>query len=1141
MFTSKRSFVFAALCAAVAFSGWCFAQESRGAIAGTITDQQGAIIPAASVKLLNQATGAVITTQSNESGAYVAPFVSIGEYTITASAKGFKSAIRDKVEVRVGDRLQIDFRLEVGNMTEQITVSAEAELVEASTASRGQVIDSAKVSDLPLLGRNPFMLAAISTGVQYPQSQASRSNRPFDNGGMDNLQINGGKGFTNELLLDGVPNTNVETGQPSNLSFVPSPDATEEFKVQTNTYDAQYGRTGGGTVNVALKSGTNRLRGSAYYYFRHDKLNANTFESNLAGIPKSAFRWAQPGVEVDGPVYIPKLYDGRNRTFFMYSWERIKSSIPFPQTYTVPTPDQRAGNFATTPYGTGQYITIYDPLTTVQSGSGYTRTPFAGNLVPSSRIDPVAKKLLDWIPTPTTAGNSLGQFNLIASPNPRTDTYDQHIIRIDHTINSKHKFFSRYIRGNRHEVNSDAGFKHDAAPWYTHWRINQGGNFDLTSMLKPTLVSSLRAGYIRHQFAISRYGDGFDSSQLGFPSSLAGQLPRPFFPQFAYTDYTTFGNTGSQFTFSDTWSISETLNQVIGKHSIKYGGEFRTMFNNQQNPTSSFGNLTFNKGFTQRNPLAGDSASGNAFASLLLGYPASGNSPYNNAPALNNDYWVVFFQDDWRISQRLTLNLGLRWDYESPQTDRYDRLNAGFDPTAASKLAIPNMSLKGGLLFASSSQRFPFQADRNNFQPRAGFAYQITPRTVVRGGYGMSYLPTFDINGTNGYSVSTPFVSSNNGGLTPADKLANPYPAGIIKPSGSSLGVDTLAGSGYTYGFNGREIPFVHQFSLGVQHELPMRILLDVSYSGSRTSSLNTSKGINEISADAFKLGATVLNRSVANPFAGYLPGTSLNAATTTTAQLLRPFPQFTGITEANRSIGELTYDSLQTRVEKRFSRGFHALVSYTYSKNMERTGYLNAQDSIGSMARTYAQYDTPHRLITSGGWSMPFFRSHGNAFVRQLLGGWDINAIVTFQSGLPIAAPGSTFSTGTNAKYDTRTRERWFNTCTLTTAGALQNCPSGVTTPVWGIMPAYTLRTLSGYQPGIRTQRAPMADVGLFKTFTLRESLRLQFRAESFNIANSVWFGAPNLTVTSGAFGTVSPSQANDPRNIQLALRLLW
>jgi len=345
-------------------AGESAAQEFRATITGTVTDPQGAVIPKVRIEGRNLETGALVTTQTNDSGIYVLPFVPPGFYQLSAALEGFKRAVRDRIEVRVGDRLRVDFQLELGGVTEQVIVLGEVELLETTTASKGQVVDAQKVSALPLLGRNPFMLAVVSTGVQYTPSMASRSSRPFDNGGMDNFSINGGRQFTNEFLLDGVPNTNTETTQPSNLSFVPSPDATEEFRVQTNTYDAQYGRTGGGVINVSLKSGTNNFHGALYHYFRHDRLNANNFQSNLAGARKSAFRWAQPGVQFDGPVYLPRLYDGRNKTFFMYSWEKIKSSIPFPQTYTVPTLEQRAGDFSKTVQANLQPILIYDPLTT---------------------------------------------------------------------------------------------------------------------------------------------------------------------------------------------------------------------------------------------------------------------------------------------------------------------------------------------------------------------------------------------------------------------------------------------------------------------------------------------------------------------------------------------------------------------------------------------------------------------------------------------------------------------------------------------------------------------------------------------------------------------------------------------------------
>ncbi|MBI3207757.1 MAG: TonB-dependent receptor [Candidatus Solibacter usitatus] len=1119
------------------------AQEFRATVSGTITDAQGAIVPGARVEVKNLATNVAVSTVTNETGVYVAPFVTPGNYSIVATHEGFKRALRDNIELRVGDRVRVDFALEVGGVAEQVTVSASAELLETQSASKGQVIDSAKVRDLPLLGRNPFLLAAISAGVQYTPTRQSRSNRPFDNGGMDNFSMNGGRTFSNEFLLDGVPDTNTETTGPSNLSFVPSPDATEEFKVQTNNYDSQYGRSGGGVVNVSLKSGTNRLHGTLYHYFRNDKLNANAFESNAAGVGRSAFRWNQPGIQIDGPVFLPKLYNGRDRTFFMFSWEKIKSQIPFPQTYTVPTAQQRSGDFSRTLQANGQPILIFDPTTTVLVGNAYTRQPFAGNRVPANRFDPVGAKLADYIAAPNQPGNEQGFNNLVASPNPVSDEYDQFITRFDQTLTSKHKVFSRYVRGNRHEVNSDAGYKHEASPWYSHWRINQGANFDLTSTLSPTLVSSLRVGYIRHQFAIQQYGEGFDPAQLGFPASAVSSLPRKFFPRIGYTDYSSFGpqrSTGSEFTFSDTWSAAETLNKVVGSHSLKAGAEFRVLFNNQDRPTSSFARFDFSKGYTQRDPLRGDAASGNAFASLLLGIPGSGSSDRNVAPAYGNHYYVLFVQDDWRLSRKLTLNLGFRWDYESPQTERFNQMNRGFDPTGANPFQVPGLQLKGGLLFTDDKNRLPYQRDLNNFQPRAGVAYQIGPKTVFRGGYGLSYLPTFDTGGNTGFSVVTSYVSSVDNGVTPSGKVSNPFPDGYLNAAGRSQGLATLVGNGYSYGYNSRAVPYVHQYSAGFQHELAGRILIDASYVGSRTSALQTSKGINEISTQQLSLGTIELNRQVTNPFQGRLPGTAFNGTTVPQRQLMRPFPQFTGITQNLHTIGTSWFESLQLRVEKRMSRGVHFLASYTISKGLEAVGYLNSQDSFGSLAKVITGVDAPHRLVMSGGWELPFFKGQRNV-AGQFLGGWSFTGIATIQSGQPIGTPGGAYSSGISAAVDGQSLNRWFNPCTLNTAGVRQNC-LGAGDPVAFIQqPPDTLRVLSTRFPEIRNRREPIVDFSVFKTFLIRESLRVQFRAESFNLLNTPWFGNPNTTLGSSNFGVVTPAQSNDPRNVQLALRLMF
>ncbi|HEX5081920.1 MAG TPA: TonB-dependent receptor [Blastocatellia bacterium] len=1124
------------------------AQENRATIIGTVTDQQGNALPNANVKATNIETNTTTATTSNGAGLYTLPFLPVGRYRMAVSANGLKTVVRDGVELRVGDRIQLDFSMEVGAVTETINVSSQAPILETATASRGQVIDESKVRDLPLLGRNPFLLTLLASGSHIQNTQGSISFRPFDNGGMDNISINGGRSASNEFLIDGAPNTATERGTIASLAFVPSPDAVQEFRVQSNTYDAQFGRTGGGTINVSLKSGTNNLHGALYHYFRNDVLNANSFQNNRTNNKRTAFRWNQPGAVVNGPVYIPGLYNGRDKTFFLFSWEKIISSIPDPVTRTVPTLEQRNGDFSKTP------ITIYDPLITTCAGDTCTRAQFRDpsratpdnplglNIIPANRIDPVARKILDFIPLPNQPGNAQGFNNLFVSPNARTDEYDQFAVRLDHNLSDRHKLSGRWFRNNRHETRGLAGYEEPASPFFLHFRKNPGGGVDLTSTLSPTLVSNFKINFIRHEFAIQQYGDGFDITQLGFPAALAAQVPHQFFPRLTFTDYSNIGNTGSQFTFSNVTSVSETLNKIVRSHSLKFGGEIRALRNNYDNPTSSFGDFAFTKGFTQRDPLGGaDAASGNAFASFLLGYPDSGSAPINPSFAYQHLYYAMFLQDDWRVSRRLTLNLGLRWDYESPISDRFNQLNAGFDPTSPSPFQVPGLQLKGGLLFVSQDNRLPYKRDLNNFGPRVGVAYQLTEKTVLRGGYGLSYLPTFNPGTPNGFSVSTRYVASTDGNLTPANTLSNPYPAGLVQPAGGSQGLATLVGQQFTFHDTNVKIPANHQFSFGIQREIPWGMVLDVSYIGSRTYSLNTSKDINEVSAADLARGAAFLNARVPNPFAGLLPGASINDATVVRSQLLRPFPQFLRLIEDRRTIGRAWYNSLQVRLEKRLASGLHYLLSYTFSKNMEAIGYLNAQDPIGQLASVVTDTYAPHRLTISGGYDLPLFKNSG-AWLRNIAGGWKVNGVATLQSGVPINTPGGVFLIGDpRLPEGQQSLERWFNTCTLTAAGARQNCASADETPVFRVQPSFTLRSHSTRFSNIRTSRPPQIDLSLFKTFTLKEGLALQFRAEAFNFANTPWFGAPNLTPSSRNFGVITPSQVNDPRSVQLALKLIF
>jgi hypothetical protein len=1137
--------------------GPLMAQEFRGSITGSVTDPQGAWIPKASIVAKNSGTNETFKTLANDSGLYDFPVLPVGMYTITASAAGFRTFLREQVEVRVGEQIRIDFKMEIGAVANSITVTGEAELLSETTASQGQVIDRTRVTDLPELGRNPFVTPLLmAAGVQV-LNLGQNSVRPFDNGGMDNMNINGSPGFTSEYLIDGSPDTNTERGTADSLSYVPSPDAVAEFKVVTNSYDAEYGRTGGGIITSTLKSGTNAVHGSAYYFFRNDKLYANRFDNNVNGLPRSGFHWNEPGGEVDGPVYLPKVYDGRNRTFFLFSWEGIWDASPMPIIFTVPPSAERQGNFSADKNTAGGLITIYDPLTTQGTGGTYTRQPFPGNQVPAGRMDPVALNIMQYWPVANHPYNSALQNNWVGTCAPKcneqTDAYTSYAIKMDEILTPRNRLSLRFTHNDRQQRNGNFDWETPVQGGF-HWRINKGGNVDLTSMLSPTTVLISRIGVTQHQFAQGLYFGGYgnyqwDPTPLGFPPPLIAQLPFKMFPGVTVTNQTALatggGGIGDRWDTSTNWSWLETLNKVVGAHSMKFGGELRSMLDNQQLPTSSFGTFDFTPAFTQQNPLVADTASGDAFASFLMGIVNDANVPINNALSFESRYYAVFFQDDWRVTKKLTLNLGLRWDYESPLTERYNRINIGFSETAASPLQVPGMNLEGGLLFASPGDRLPFKRDLNNIQPRIGVAYQLGQKTVLRGGYGIMYFPTFNPGTSNGFDTTTPYVASLDGGITPSTiRLSNPYPGGLNLPSGSSQGLGTLLGNTISFAYPGRVIPYMHRFSAGFQEQLPWRVLVDASYEGSRSYDMAASKAINVNSAAQLQQYGTSLLNSVANPFQGLLPNTSFNGATVPLGQLLLPFPQFGGITENDISVGYSWYNAFQLRVEKRVTAGFSFLVSYTLSKTMQADGYLNPQNSINQLERVLTGFDSPERLVISAYYQLPSLRA-AHRIVRGILGGWQANGIATFQTGVPIAGPTGGFPTGVNPA-DTlvgpyNPQNNIFNTCTLTLTGVRQNCASASQPVAWTAQPPETLRTMSSFFPNVRTQRLPNLDCSLFKAFVLHENLRLQLRGEAFNSTNTPWFGSPNTTVGSTLFGYAGPSQANDPRALQVAMKLTF
>jgi hypothetical protein len=576
------------------------------------------------------------------------------------------------------------------------------------------------------------------------------------------------------------------------------------------------------------------------------------------------------------------------------------------------------------------------------------------------------------------------------------------------------------------------------------------------------------------------------------------------------------------------------------------------MLDNITSPTTTFGSCGFNAGWPQVNALTATAGTGNSTASMLLGMPTSGSAPINAAFAYGFHYYGAFVQDDWRVSNKVTLSLGLRWDFESPVSERNNQENAGFDPTATSPLQVvnplqPGVTQKGGLLFTGPGNRMPYSRDLNNLQPRVGIAWHPWDKTVVRAGYGVSYLATFTTAGAQGFSQSTPYVASNDANVHFAGNfLDNPYPQGILMPAGSSLGLKTYLGQSISFTNPNRVVPKVHEFSLGVQRELPWRTVLEVSYVGSRSKELDVSHQIDDVTmAQYLQYGGPVvgttpnLTSSQTNPWANLLPATGLNGATTTLQQLLRPYPQFTGVNETNIPIGQAWYNSLQVRFDKRLTHGLNVLVSYTYSKTMESVGFLNNQDPGPSS--TLAATDTPQRIVISGNWAIPLF-AHTHGIVGVFLKGWQANGIFMRETGFPLAAPSGFYSSGIDPSLGSASTDlRYFNTCTQLTTGARQNCATTTEPFAFIQQQPNTLRTLSSRFPSLRPPKVPTADLSLFKAVTLHEHLQLQFRAEAFNATNSPQLGAPNTGLAGTTAGQVGLTQSNDPRNVQLSLRLMF
>jgi hypothetical protein len=1159
---SPRPYLFSVLILLFTVSHLADAQVVSATLQGVVQDATGATVSAAKVEALNTSTGIVTRAETNASGRFV--FVSLepgGPYTITVEAQGFNTEIRSGIHLVLNQVVDLNIPLQVGASVQKVEVNSDVTQLETSSAAIGQVIGNRSVENLPLNQRNVWSLLFLTPGVTGSVTYQYNSM---------NMSVNGGRPGTTNLLVDGIPGSPPLIVPIGSLGVFPSVDSVQEFKVLTNGYSAEFGRSGSGIVNVILKSGTNQLHGSLFEFLRNSDLDANTYFANRSGTPLPSFRRSQFGGSLSGPVYLPKLYNGKNRTFFLFSYEGLRQGTDSELTTTLPTALQQTGDFSQTFNAAGNQVLIYDPETTVSSGSGYVRESFLDetgkNAIPANRIDPVAAKIIQYYPLPNRPGGAGGVNNFFASGVSKLniDTYDA---KVDEVINERNRLFVRYSRRNL-----------TSPPLLLFPKANQiaeGGQaqpqtsnsaaIDYTFTPNPNFVVEIPFGFSRTAIDFSPVSAGFNpSTELGFPDYIAANADHLLFPGIAPANYYTLGDAAQGQTRAGgftVFSLGVNNTKILGNHVLLFGGEARLLQANDVESGASTGNYSFTNAITQGpNPNAATSTGGNSLASLLLGV-GSGTMQINSKNAATSSrYYGVYIQDGWKALPRLTLNLGLRYDLDIPRTERYNRMET-FDPSVSSPLAEQTglTGLTGGVVFSgvNGNSRRQFSPQWANFGPRAGFAYQADTNTVVRGAYGVYFGPSirsaFATIGQEGFGSTTTYTGSPNG-LTPSVYLSNPFPTGLNLPSGSSQGLLTGIGSSFENPLTGNnKVGYTQNWDLDIQRQLPFNVLVDASYVGSHGVHLNKSGesdwNANQLTPDALALGSQ-LQQSVPNPFYGIIKTGAESGQTIPRSYLEAPFPQFTAVYLSYLLGGYELYNSFQLKVDKRLSNGLNFLVSFTGQKQMDDySGIQNVGNIAGGIQNIYnpkAEYavssnDISKSLVVSSVYTLPF--GHGrrigadwNRPLDTLLGGWQINGILTEHTGFPLApSTQNTSNSGNNVLRPNLTG------VSPVVHGSVQSRLGKYLNPAAFSQPApFTFgdapRTLSN----VRAPSTHNLDFSVFKNFAATEKVNVQFRAEAFNLLNQVVFGNPNTVLSSGQFGVIS-SQANTPREIQFALKILF
>ncbi len=1161
-----------------------FAQSYVGEVRGVVQDPGGAVIANANVTLRNDATGTMRTTVSNSAGEYVFPQADPGTYTVLVETPGFKKLEHKGVIVGTQEKVRLDLKLELGEISQSVSVTTEAPLIENETASNGQVITTQQLDDLPNLGRNTFLMSKLSNNVV--PSGPPQWNRFQDQIGSSNLSIGGGPIRANNYLIDGVPITSSQ-----NLAIIiPSESAVQEMKLQEDTYDATMGRTGGGVFNTVIRGGSNDIHGDALGYYRTTDFTANKFFNNAAGTlpngqqvdPRPSELWENWEFSLGGPVVIPKVYNGRNKTFFFVSTEGYLEGQPDAGSAAVPTAAELGGNF------TNSGRIIYDPLSgrpcqpsdNCPAGATVIRTPFPNNVIPGGEINTIGRAILGYLPgANTNLGGSLGQSNFQG-----TDTLANHaeeyIYKLDEDPTQWLRLSGSFLYYKSEEHGSNFLNIAPGSGSYLLFRHVDATAVNATITVNPTTVLNARYGFNRFPNIYNYPSYGFNQTSLGFPANYVDQVQVPQFPSINLSELgTMFGNGSHSQTVYWSKNASFGVSKFIGKHNITAGFDYRKIHTDGVGFTNGQGQFTFNGIFSQQFNAGTSATTGSDVADALLGFPSSGSiGTFSNTDFFVN-YYAGYIQDDIHVNSRLTVNVGLRYEYETGEAEQYNNMLVGFNRTATNPIQaqLPPGSgvLANGLPLVANQNGNPSaccNALQDKFGPRLGFAYQINDKTTFRGGWGIFYAPVYfslDNPYSPGLGQTTNYTASTNGNATAANSLSNPYPNGVLQPAGILTGVSTLYGQTVTFADQNRTQGRVQQFSADLQRQLPWGIAAEVGYVGSRTSNLQfgtTGSGllpINQLPLQYMSQGSA-LTKSVANPFHG-LPGVGgvLAGATVSQAQLLLPFPEYQQVYDSNTG-AKAQYDSLNLRAAKRLSHGATFVSTFTWARNYDNefgSGTSNYYNSTDNSIPTYPQnvYNlasewalaagtVPWRFTTGFTYNLPFGKGrtwvNNSTALDYIVGGWSFNGVFIDQAGFPLEVfqPNSNSGIGAGAQRPNATG------LAATGSGTPESRLYNYINPAaFSLAPQYTFgnasRFIPNYGPGLANW-----DLSLFKDFTVKERFHGQFRAEALNAFNTPNFNNPYMQFTgvksngqaAGNFGRIL-SQANLPRELQLGIRLYF